>query len=108
MIRPSRTCRFFALNLHAESRGEQSKIGLSEESILLDMETVPWYGAELWRMVQVGDDRQLLKIEYPDAKREFEEAHRAVGFRRVSYVMYQARHGALRRTGGITAGHKQR
>ena len=93
LVRPSRMCRHYAVNLHAQSRGEQSKVGLSDESLLLDMIDVPWYGAELAKMAYTGDNAQLLKVEYPDMKSQFEAAQRAVGFRRVSCVLYQASHG---------------
>jgi hypothetical protein len=93
VIPPSRASQCYAINLHSQDRFERSKVGVSDESLLLDMPALPWYGRMLSRLQTQGPRQPLLGIPYREVKRQFETAQLEIGFKRVSYVLYQARHG---------------
>ena len=47
LVRSSLLGQSWALNLHPSEEGEASKVGVSDESILLDSPEVPWLGDAL-------------------------------------------------------------
>jgi len=93
LLRPTPQCSYWAVNLHPSSRGESSKLLLSDESLMLDSSDLLSLGSFLDRLRTGGPDQPLFKVQYPNMKKSFEKAQEKCGLKNVKYVMYQARHG---------------
>jgi len=93
IVRPAFQGQPFAINLHPSEKGLSSKVNVSDESILLDSKEAPYVGDLLESLKQGDREALLFRKDYVIMKKEFETAQAAVGFKKVRYVMYQARHG---------------
>jgi hypothetical protein len=56
LVKPVPGMPHFALHLHPAERREQSKVGLSDESLLLDSPLMPWLGAVLLQLPRTNMD----------------------------------------------------
>jgi len=93
IVRPAFKGQPFAINLHPSVKGLASKVNVSDESILLDSPQAPYLGDLFESLKQGKCDASLFRKDYNVMKKDFEIAQKAVGFKQVRYVMYQARHG---------------
>ena len=47
LVRPTNSHRHFAINLHPSERLESSKVGMTDETLMLDSATTPWMGSSV-------------------------------------------------------------
>ncbi|CAJ1329097.1 unnamed protein product [Effrenium voratum] len=92
VVRPTKTVRSFAINLHPAERLESSKTGMSDEAILLDSLTLPQLGPMLGRLAKARGRGQLFSVKYANLRLHWEEALKAVGLTKNFAVLYQLRH----------------
>eukprot|EP00435_Cladocopium_sp_Y103_P065410 s1031_g27.t1 len=92
LTRPGSGLKHFALNLHPASRQEESKVGLQDETILIDSSVVPGLGLCLQRQLTGDAKSPLLKVEYTQLKREWETCFQELGLASNHAVLYQLRH----------------
>ena len=91
---PSASSHWWALNLHPAERGDKSKIGLCDESILLDTVYLPGLGESLAKLKTGNPVRKLFNVEPPTLLWAWKGAMRQLGFPADAiYVQYQLRHG---------------
>ena len=83
---------FFAVNLHPEEEGKTSKVGATNESLLLDGPDLVGLGDALHYLALARPTATLFNFEMPHLRKEFELAQQKVGLKR-RYVLYQLRHG---------------
>ena len=81
-----------SINLHPSDRQEQSKVGLTDETILLDSKVVPSLGQMLARLRLGHPHMPLFRIDYKQLKKAWEEQLQAEGLQPRSMVLYQLRH----------------
>ena len=84
--------RFPAVNMFPSGRGQTSKTGLLDVSILLDSPYAQWLNPLIPALAQHQEDRLLFDFEYSRAKMVFEDAQTRLGLRE-RFVLHQARHG---------------
>ncbi|CAE7391323.1 ANK1 [Symbiodinium sp. CCMP2592] len=65
VVKPSRTVPHYGINLHPADRYESSKVGLSDESILLDSPVLPLLGLMLSRLIGKRSEGLIFEIGYP-------------------------------------------
>lgn len=85
---PGKTC--FSLHLHPAERREQSKVGLSDESMLLDSQNLQWLGLVLAQLQR--SSAYLINLTYQQLSQHWKEALKAVGLEENHAVLYQLRH----------------
>ena len=82
-----------ALLLHPSSRLEVSKVGLSDESLLLDSRDVPLLGKMLLALRRGRPGNWLCQHSYDELKRIFHDVQVSLLFPGFPYCLYQLRHG---------------
>ena len=93
LVAPRSALRHHAINLHASERQEQSKVGLTDETILLDSSIMPRLGTILSNFKTGQPSASLLKIEYSTLKAAWDSQIELEGLAPKSLVLYQIRHG---------------
>jgi hypothetical protein len=83
----------FALNLHPEKRSEVSKVGLSDETMLLDSPDYTDLGAMLAALLTGVPSRRLFGVELLQLTAMFATYRDACGLRDLGVVLYMLRHG---------------
>ena len=83
----------FTLHLHPASRGERSKTGATDESVMLDAADAPWLGPLLQQLLAGVPHRHLFGLSYPQAKSFWDSAVQRAGLAAIKPVMYMCRHG---------------
>ena len=58
---PAGSSQWWALNLHPAGRGDESKVGLSDESLLLDAPYLPGLGAALATLARDREGEKLFE-----------------------------------------------
>ena len=74
IVRPSRTVRHVAINLHPADRYKSSKTGLSDETVRLDSPTLPFLGPLLLKLLKVKKDKALFSLDYPMLYKQWQQA----------------------------------
>ena len=90
LVLPMPGSRHYALHLHPAQRQQQSKVGLSDESILLDSPLLPWLGDALMNMIV--HPAYLLDLTYNKLVMEWKQTLIALGLPEKDAVLYQLRH----------------
>ncbi|CAE8645231.1 unnamed protein product, partial [Polarella glacialis] len=94
LIRPRSAGGFFTVHLRPEEAMIASKVGLYEESLMLDSPFCLWLGPLLLKLVTAPDCQDLLfPLEYHTWKLHWDAAIKAAGLQELGYVPYQLRHG---------------
>ncbi|CAE8613013.1 unnamed protein product [Polarella glacialis] len=92
LVEPRAAKGHYAVNLHPLTRFEMSKVSLSDETITLDSQEVPWLGEMLVALKTHQPDQKLFNMEYDQLKKDWDQALKAVGLARNWAVLYQLRH----------------
>ena len=82
--------RFHTLHLHPSQRQEVSKVGLSDESLLLDSMMMPWLGSELMALQSPGPF--LFNLNYTELVTAWKQSLVDLGLQPHHAVLYQLRH----------------
>ena len=90
LVNPMPRQKHWSLLLHPAERQERSKVGLADESILLDSPLLPWIGPALRSLNSPG--AFLLDITYYDLVQSWQAALKAIGLPKSHAVLYQLRH----------------
>ena len=92
LLEASLSCPQYAVVLHSEDAGSASKVGLRNETLLLDSVTTPWLGPVLaaWRRSR-GSERMLFDMDLAELRTFFAGAQAAAGLKE-RYILYQLRH----------------
>ncbi|CAE8582249.1 unnamed protein product [Polarella glacialis] len=94
LIKPRSAGGFFTVHLHPEEALIASKVGLYEESLMLDSPLCRWLGPLLMKLVAAPDCQEhLFPIEYHTWKLHWDAAIKAADLQELGYVPYQLRHG---------------
>lgn len=91
LILPNRSSNHYAINLHPSNREEESKMGLSDECILLDSRVVPWLGPAL-RSLRQRKGFALLQTSLPTLRKLWQNTLQKIGLSNQFAVLYQLRH----------------
>ena len=89
LVPPMPGSKHFALHLHPAERHQQSKVGLSDESMLLDSPMIPWLGKALQT---IAGPTFLLDISYSLLVKHWKSSLEAMGLDPSHCVLYQLRH----------------
>ena len=92
IVGPTRSHPHLALNLHPEERLETSKMGLSNESILLDSPVMPFLNFGLKKLAQHRLGRFLFNLDYCQLRNIWEASMKDIGLPKNHSVLYQLRH----------------
>jgi len=92
LVMPNRLCRHHGINLHPSSRDEVSKMGLRDESILLDSRAMPYLGKCLQHTLGMHQHEMLLPVDPKVLRLAWEGALMKVGLNRSHAVLHQLRH----------------
>ena len=90
LVPPMPSQKHFALQLHPAERHEQSKVGLSDESLLLDAPQLPWLGMMLLQLHR--DTTFLIDLTYDNLAAAWKRALSQIGLDQRFAVLYQLRH----------------
>jgi hypothetical protein len=90
LMKPMPGHKHYSLHLHPSARQEVSKVGLSDESILLDSVTLPWLGLALDRLD--SPDQYLFNLHYSSLAHHWKQALVDLGLQAGHCVLYQLRH----------------
>ena len=90
LVPPMPGSRHYSLLLHPAERHQQSKVGLSDESLLLDSPVLPWLGKALHRLAR--GQSYLLNISYANLVKDWKAALARLGLSADHCVLYQLRH----------------
>jgi len=90
LVAPMPRQEHWSLLLHPAERQERSKVGLADESILLDSPLLPWLGPALNRLQTPNNF--LLSLTYYDLVQAWQGALKALGLAKDHAVLYQLRH----------------
>ena len=82
--------KHYSSHLHPAQRQQQSKVGLSDETILLDSPLMPWFGACLQKIR--SHPIFVLDTTYDKLVKDWKQALRAMGLSEQHAVLYQLRH----------------
>ena len=92
VLRPTRTCRHYAIRLHPREEGTPSKTRDFEDGIVLDNPSLQWLGPALLRLAgNRPPEDPLFDLKYDDVKNLFENACCALQIPDAS--LYRLRHG---------------
>ena len=94
VVGPTRSHPDLALNLHPEERLETSKIGLANESILLDSPVMPFLNVGLKKLAQRRKGRYLFNLDYLQLRNIWENSVKDSGLPKNHSVLYQLRHSS--------------
>ncbi|CAE7480442.1 ANK1 [Symbiodinium natans] len=92
VVRPNRSSKHFTINLHPLERYESSKVGLSDETVVIDSPALPQLGPMLGRLAKLKKGKDLFALTYPLLRAHWESALEQVGLGSQYAVMYQLRH----------------
>ena len=92
LVPPNRACRHYSINLHPSSRDEVSKVGLTDESIMLDSKIMPYVGRCLHHIKDLHSQEMLIPVEANVLRSSWEQALQTVGLKRNHAVLHQLRH----------------
>lgn len=92
LVKPGRGQKHYTLNLRPAEREEMSKVGLSDETIILDSKQIPQLGTFLQKLRTGQPKRLLFQLEASALKRLWEETLETIGLARTHAVLYQLRH----------------
>ncbi|CAK9009883.1 Ankyrin-1 [Durusdinium trenchii] len=92
LVEPTVQHPVFCLNLNPSERGASSKMGLSDETIVLDGKETPWMGLLLRRHLETHKSQKLFPIEYRQLKDAWQKALVGVQLSNKHCVLYQLRH----------------
>ena len=81
-----------ALNLHPGHRAEQSKVGLSDETIALDCKELPQLGAALAHLRQGKPKQRLFRISKDQLRAYWKRALLRLGLQHLKLQLYSIRH----------------
>ena len=90
LVPPLPGSKHYSLHLHPAERAQQSKVGLSDESILLDSPVLPWIGDIFYKIAT--DPIYLLDITYDQLVGDWKRALKNLGLAENHAVLYQLRH----------------
>ena len=91
LILPNCSSNHYAINPHPSNREEESKMGLSDECILLDSRVVPWLGPALHSLRQ-RKGFALLPTSLPTLRKLWQNTLHKIGLSSQFAVLYQLRH----------------
>lgn len=94
VVGPTRSHPDLALNLHPEERLETSKMGLANESILLDSPIMPFLNVGLKKLAQRRKGRYLFNLDYLQLRNIWENSMNDSGLPKNHSVLYQLRHSS--------------
>eukprot|EP00973_Karenia_brevis_P064869 9009334-Karenia_brevis.AAC.1 len=83
----------YVINLFPKDRGVTSKVGLTDEALVLDCPNAPWLGPALQMLRAESLTGALIDLPYNIVKKNWDLANAAVGLKHLGYVTYQLRHG---------------
>ena len=92
VVGPTRSHPHLALNLHPEERLETSKMGLANESILLDSPVMPFFNVVLKKLAQRRTGRFLFNLDYLQLRNIWQASMKDIGLPKNHSVLYQLRH----------------
>lgn len=92
LVMPTAHHPFYCLNLHPSERLETSKVGLSDESVALDSQTIPWLGLALKGQLTKNHKDFMFDLTYRDLRGIWERALTSIGLKTSHAVLYQLRH----------------
>lgn len=92
LVEPTVQHPVFCLNLNPSERGASSKMGLSDETIVLDGRETPWMGLLLRRHLESHKAQKLFPIEYRQLKDAWQKALVGLQLSSKHCVLYQLRH----------------
>jgi hypothetical protein len=90
LVKPGKIANYHSINLFPEGKGQVSKTGLSDITILLDSPEVPWLGKAIRGAAPEGG---LFQLTYPELNKHFHAAVKRCKLSGISLVLYQFRHG---------------
>lgn len=82
----------WALNLNAQEEDNPSKVGLTDETILLDSPLLPYIGPALQKLAAGAQRAPLFGLSYPALHRAWHQALVHIGLEHDFAVLYQLRH----------------
>ncbi|CAE7196525.1 AMY1.1, partial [Symbiodinium necroappetens] len=91
LVEPSIVHPHYTLNLHPEERMETSKMGLSNESVMLDSPTVPFLGRMLEKLRGREAGGLLLGLDYHQLRNHWQAALLRIKLANNHAVLYQLR-----------------
>ncbi|CAE8608177.1 unnamed protein product [Polarella glacialis] len=83
---------FYAISLNPSDRLECSKVGLSDETIMLDSSSVPELGRWIANGLSHWAEAPLFKLDYLELKNMWDRALKKIGLPPQCDVLYQLRH----------------
>ena len=81
LVMPTAHHPFNCLNLHPSERLETSKVGLSDESIALDSQTIPWLGLALRSQLTKNHKDFMFDLTYRDLRVVWERTLTSIGLK---------------------------
>ncbi|CAE8610344.1 unnamed protein product, partial [Polarella glacialis] len=91
LIPPSASSTFHSLNLHSSDRAELSKMGMADESMLLDSQILPYLGELLWEATGRDPTMRLFRMNYQELKTKWDAAQIEIEMPK-KFVLHQLRH----------------
>jgi hypothetical protein len=83
---------FTAINLFPSGHSARSKIGMGDESLLLDSVFAPWLGPMISTLAKRRAGGTLFRTTYIQVRQAFEMAQTRLGLKEF-FILYQIRHG---------------
>lgn len=105
LVRPMPGHQHHALHLHPAERLEVSKVGLSDESLLLDSPVMPWLGRALETLA--SPDSFLFNVKYTNLVSVWKQSLKTLGLDDNHAILYQHSHTPWRKSTGFLVGHFQ-
>ena len=90
LVPPMPRKQHWSLLLHPSERRERSKVGLADESILLNSSLLPWLGPAV-RQLKTSSN-YLIDITYYELVQSWQQALKGIGLAKDHAVLYQLRH----------------
>ena len=90
LVPPLPQQKHFALQLHPAERREQSKVGSSDESLLLDAQQAPWLGRVLLNLERASP--YLIDLTYEELGTAWRKTLERIGLAQRHAVLCQLRH----------------
>ncbi|CAE8638556.1 unnamed protein product, partial [Polarella glacialis] len=91
LIPPSASSTFHSLNLHSSDRAELSKMGMADESMLLDSQILPYLGELLSEATGRDPTMPLFRMNYQELKTKWDAAQIEIEMPK-KFVLHQLRH----------------
>ena len=92
LVRPYGGLKTHSLNLHPQDRQEESKVGVHDETLLLDSSVVPGLGAMLTKLLTGAPHSSLFQLQAEDLRNLWQNALTSLGLGPQYAVLYQIRH----------------